>query len=382
MDKLINDLISSYKPTILIVDDSFINIQVMSHILQSEPYNIITARTGGDAIVLAHDYEPDLILLDVIMPLMNGFEVAEKLKSDDATKNIPILFVTCKSSDEEIKMGYQLGADDYVTKPFNAEELKKKVKTHLALLLLKKQIDINRNKLEQLVEEKNDLVLLTIHDLKNPIYNILALSKILRDDDTITKLELKEYSQAIVKTSDKTLELIKNLIEISQLEEEKMTYSQERFDVSKIIENILENYKYRAREKEIQLNYECNSTNTEINADPKVTYRILDNLVSNVLKYSPKGKNAYIKLLEKNGFLQIEVKDEGPGFTEEDRKKLFSKFANLSSKPSCYEFTSGLGLSVVKKYVESMNGRVWAESEKGKGAKFVVQLPKIVDENM
>jgi two-component system, sensor histidine kinase and response regulator len=381
MESIFEQLINSNQTTILIVDDNFINLQIMSHILQSEPYKIITARNGIDAIELAKLNKPDLILLDLMMPVMNGFEVTENILNDSSTKDIPILFVTCKDSEDEIIKGYNAGAVDYITKPFNPEELKKRVRTHLTLNLLKEKIEKNENKLKDLIEEKKELMAVTIHDLKSPLYNIQMISKIMHEDETLTKSELKEYSQAIVNTSDRILDLIKNLLEFSLLDDGKMKYSPERFDISKIIENSLENYRIRAKEKEIILNYECKSANTVIFADPKLTYQVVDNLVSNVLKFSPRGKNAYIKLFEHNDSLQLEIQDEGPGLTEDDKKKLFHKFTKLSTRPTGDEFSTGLGLSIVKKYVESMNGKIWAESDGSSGAKFIVQLPKIFEEN-
>ncbi len=256
--------------------------------------------------------------------------------------------------------------------------------------------------LAELNREKNEILGIVAHDLKNPVSNIRMLAKLLRDEtETLSSAEITEFSGDIYTVSERMFELITTLLDVSAIEQGTLRFSFSVFEIASLAENVVNNYKARAQAKDIKLHFEQNQ-NTEgleryslvAYADKNATLQVLDNLLSNAVKYSPYGKNVWVRVLDDYAnmltdatptdtllatpqeYIRIEIQDEGPGMTKEDKQKLFGKFTRLSAKPTGGEHSTGLGLSIVKKMVEGMSGKVWVESEEGKGATFVVLLPK------
>lgn len=256
--------------------------------------------------------------------------------------------------------------------------------------------------LAELNREKNEILGIVAHDLKNPVSNIRMLAKLLRDEtETLSLAEITEFSGDIYTVSERMFELITTLLDVSAIEQGTLRFNFSVFEIASLAENVVNNYKARAQAKDIKLHFEQNQ-NTEgleryslvAYADKNATLQVLDNLLSNAVKYSPYGKNVWVRVLddyanmladttpttnllaEPQEYIRIEIQDEGPGMTEEDKQKLFGKFTRLSAKPTGGEHSTGLGLSIVKKMVEGMSGKVWVESVFGKGATFVVLLPK------
>jgi signal transduction histidine kinase/uncharacterized protein (DUF2164 family) len=256
--------------------------------------------------------------------------------------------------------------------------------------------------LAELNREKNEILGIVAHDLKNPVSNIRMLAKLLRDDaSTLTIAEIQEFAGDIHTVSERMFELITTLLDISAIEQGTLRFSFSVFEIASLVENVVNNYKARAQAKDITLHFEQNQNVEGLErysliayADKNATLQTLDNLLSNAVKYSPCGKNVWVRVLDdyaavlnsstpsehllapSQAYVRIEIQDEGPGLTEEDMSKVFGKFTRLSAKPTAGEHSTGLGLSIVKKMVEGMNGKVWVESKPGKGATFVVLLPK------
>jgi signal transduction histidine kinase len=256
--------------------------------------------------------------------------------------------------------------------------------------------------LAELNREKNEILAIVAHDLKNPVSNVRMLSKLLRDDaEKLTTSEVQEFSGDIYTVSERMFELITTLLDVSAIEQGTLRFSYSVFEITSLAENVAHNYKARAGSKDITLNFEQNQNEEGLErypivayADKNATIQVLDNIVSNAIKYSPYGKNVWVRVLEDNQavltdttpqkgllapsqeYVRIEIQDEGPGLTAADKEKVFGKFTRLSAKPTAGEHSTGLGLSIVKRMVEGMNGAVWVESEHGKGATFVVLLPK------
>ncbi len=256
--------------------------------------------------------------------------------------------------------------------------------------------------LAELNREKNEILGIVAHDLKNPVSNIRMLSKLLRDDAaTLTESEVVEFAGDIYTVSERMFELITTLLDVNAIEEGSIRFNFSVFEIASFTESLVHNYRSRANAKDIALHFEQNQNkdgserySVVAYADKNATMQVLDNLLSNAIKYSPYNKNVWVRVLcddysvlndstppqgllaEPQEYVRIEVQDEGPGLTEEDKTKLFGKFTRLSAKPTAGEHSTGLGLSIVKKMVEGMNGKVWVESEVGKGATFIVMLPK------
>ena len=361
------------KPLVLIVDDNPSNIQIVGNHLIQENISIAMAVDGRKAINTAKLKKPDLILLDIMMPEVDGFQVAKELKADPETNHIPIIFLTAKTATEDIIKGFTLGAVDYIVKPFNSSELLVRVHTHLELKRTRDLVETKNRQLETVNNEKNELLGIAAHDLKNPIYNISMLAKVILDEE-LEKDEIQEFAEDIVKTSERMLELIKNLLDINAIEQGKIVINIEPTDIAELTFVTVDSYFERANAKQIKLEYINELNNIFVMADRNALLQVLDNLISNAIKYSPFDKNIFISLSNKENKTILSVRDEGPGLDEKDKAKLFGKFARLSPQPTGGEHSTGLGLSIVKRYVESMDATIIVETEIGKGCDFIVEF--------
>ncbi len=363
---------------ILIVDDVPENLQVLGSMLQRKGYDVNVASSGMDALTLVGKQPPDLILLDVAMPQMDGFQVCETLKNGELTKDIPVVFLTAHSDKERIVRGFQVGGVDYITKPFHAAELLARVRTHLELKFSREQLLHRSEQMKALNDEKNELLGIVAHDLKNPLNGIRGIAEVLMKDMTLTPEQTQEFYGSIYDSSEKMFTLIKNLLNVNAIERGGIKFDIQPIALAGILEHIVNDYRQRAQAKEITLHLDNQSVMPI--ADETGLVQVLDNLISNAIKYSPNGKSIFIKTevttVDETPRVRVAVRDEGPGFSDDDKTKLFGKFARLSAKPTGGEHSTGLGLSIVKKMVEAMNGQVWCESEFGKGATFIVEFPE------
>jgi signal transduction histidine kinase len=228
--------------------------------------------------------------------------------------------------------------------------------------------------LREINQEKNELMGIVAHDLKNPIGAVRSYAEMI-ENKTIKGDDVVIASGQIVHVSNRMLELVKNLLDMNQLESGGLQFNMVSFDISPVVESVVYQYHAPAEAKQIKLHYIQESPENIASADEQALMQVLDNLMSNAVKYSPYGKNVFVRVKRNDKAVRVEVRDEGEGISEEDMKKLFGKFARLSAQPTGGEHSTGLGLSIVKKMVEAMNGRVWCESEVGKGATFMVELP-------
>ena len=362
---------------VLIVDDTPKNIQLAATLLQNEGYEIHYAMDGFKALEILRHNLVDLILLDVMMPEMDGFEVCKKLKAEPAMANIPVIFLTAKSDVDGIKKGFELGAVDYITKPFYSDELLARVRTHLALKSANEELHQKNLHLEKLNNEKNELLKIVSHDLKNPLAVIISLTNLLQIN--LLKLAQEDLTRIfshIMDSAQFLLSMVNNLLDVNRLESENFQLHNEDVDLKEILQELTDRYSEAFKAKNLTFNGDVNDQSLVFTLDRQVITQILDNLISNAIKFSPGGKKIGVQISRKNSIIHFEVKDEGPGLTDDDKAHLFQKFRKLSAQPTGKEHSTGLGLSIVRKLVELMDGKIWAESDgKDKGSSFIFQLP-------
>ncbi len=229
-------------------------------------------------------------------------------------------------------------------------------------------------KLNDLNREKNEIIGIVAHDLKNPISAVHGLAELVQSGFAEPE-QVPEITRQIVATANRMLQLVRNLLDVNRLESGTVQFNFVDFDITPMVETTIAQYTPLAEAKDISLRYHKETDSSTIIADEQATMQILDNLISNAVKYSPHGKQVFIRVSSTLHSVRLEVEDEGPGLSDDDKPKLFGKFARLSARPTGGEYSTGLGLSIVKKMVEAMNGRVWCESDLGKGATFIVELP-------
>ncbi|MEQ8155018.1 MAG: response regulator [Clostridiaceae bacterium] len=353
------------QPEILLIDDTPEQIEFVVSILRENNYRLRVATKGSTALKLLEQHQPDLILLDVYMPEMNGFEVCETIKSDSAFNNIPIIFLTASNDDESIKKGFEVGAQDYVVKPFNIPELLARVNTHIKL---KQQSD----SLKEAYSELDSFCYSVSHDLKAPLFSIKKLTEYLASDYTdALDSDGQELVMNIEEKSNEVITLIDRLLEFSRMC--NMEMETEVIDLMQVFIDVYDELRKLQPENKVSFNV-CELPN--INGDPIMIRLLVLNILSNALKYTRNREIAMIEvtLSESKNEYTISVKDNGAGFDMKYSSKLFGMFQRLHS---ANEFEgSGVGLAITQRILKRHNGRAWITGEVDKGATFCFSLPK------
>jgi two-component system, sensor histidine kinase and response regulator len=360
---------------ILIVDDTPDNINVLKNILSPDGYQFYISTNGELAINVATKNIPDLILMDVMMPGIDGFETCKRLKNIEATKDIPIIFITAKNEPEDIVKGFKFGGVDYITKPLRSEEVCARVKTHLTIKGLMDELE-NKNKLlEETNELKNKFIGMASHDLRNPLASITGFSKILIEEkNDLTDEEINEFSNIIFSVSSNMSNLVENILDVSIIESGKLELNYQTHSILKLIEERVKIFKVFGNKKNIEIRINS-SIIAEFLFDSDRITQVIDNLLSNAVKFSPYGKEIIVTLEKNDNFAKISVKDQGPGIDEEEQAKLYNPFQKLSAKPTGGETSTGLGLTIAKKLVDGHNGKIDILSEKNIGTTFSFSIP-------
>ncbi len=352
--------------SILIVDDNHENIKVLGIALKDKDYNLTVAFNGPDALEILDTTAVDLVLLDVMMPGMDGFEVCRRVKANPNLKDIPIIFITALTETSNIVKGFEVGGVDYITKPFKKEELFARVNTQL-------QIQNQRRQLEQTIQSRDKLYSIIAHDLRSPLANIktilTALSEGHIDHDSFETLVPMPQ-----KSTNETYDLLENLLYWSRSQLDNLKPQKGECDVKSIVTETFDLLKPNADKKEILLEMELNGAK-EMLADKNMMKTVLRNLTSNAIKFTPKGGTITLATGEDNGYTQLLVKDTGLGIKKENIEKLFNKSSNFTTTGTESEKGSGLGLKLTYEFVKQHGGEINVESEEGKGSVFTVSIP-------
>jgi two-component system sensor histidine kinase/response regulator len=354
---------------ILVVDDQPTNIQIVGVVLGNMGHEIIPAADGPTALKRIALRAPDLILLDMLMPGMDGCEVCREIKENPDWKDIPVIFLSAADDKDLIVRALNSGGVDYITKPFNQSELISRVRTQLALKR-------TRDRLVQLAEDKDELVGILTHDLKNHIGGMNMSAELLgRQIARYNDEKLTQLSQNIVRSSSQLLAFVKEFL-ANAATDYGLSVSLAPLNPLEIFKAIIQQHQEAARRKDLQIQTDFPALEIKALADPTALDQVLDNLLSNAVKFSPPGKKIYasVRIIEKN--VELIIRDEGPGFTPEDKEKMFRRYGRLSARPTGGEPSTGLGLSIVKKLVQAMNGDLICESNLGHGATFTVRLTR------
>jgi len=355
-------------PAILIVDDLPKNIQIVAKFLTDEGYNLFFAQNGEAALKLIKSRSFDLILLDVMMPTMDGFEVCSEIKKNDDIKDIPIIFLTAKADEQSFSKGFALGGVDYITKPFNPVELLTRVKNHIKLRQHEKEL-LNLNKTK-------DLLLSVIsHDLKVPFYNIISLGEMLLGNfESVDNLTKKEIIANIVESSRSSYNLLDNLLNWTRLQTGRIAFHPERVDLNQVIGEVMSFIRSQAMNKEVHCEVES-LEEIYLNADVNMLQAIIRNLVSNAIKYTPRGGSVILKTMKDGRKIKIVVSDTGIGMSKEKSGQLLTNQQIESTPGTENEPGTGFGLLLINEFIKIHNGDLEIESTLKKGTSFIITLP-------
>lgn len=349
---------------ILVVDDQSANVRVVSTLLARHGYEVIAAYSGTEALQCYREQRPDLILLDMMMPGMDGFDVLAALRASPEPLNVPVVFVTAAHDHDLLLRAFDAGAVDYVTKPFLPEELLARVNAHIGLKL-------TRDRLERVAREREELVNLVAHDLKNPLTSVLFASDVLRNNACKPE-RVPRYLQMIHESAKDALGYIRHYLE----RQAGRVHRQERraCSLNTVIDWLVDRYEMQLEAHGITVEVTHAPAEAGVAIDERVLRQVAENLVTNAMKYAPGGPLLLAGRAGAPGYWQLVVADRGPGIAPERQRELFRPFVRLH-EGAREDGSSGLGLSLAKQIIQDGGGQLWYEPREGGGALFVIELP-------
>ncbi len=369
---------------ILVVDDNLQNRMLVEAHLAAAGYAVTLAEDGEQAVEMFVRNMPDVVLLDVVMPKMDGFEACRRMRAVRHGAEAAIVFLTALSEMGAHQDAMQAGADDFLTKPINRTELLMRVRSLVWMKRLKEGLrngyDLIRSQREALFvaqRQKEETITYIVHDLQNPLASILANAEFLIGQEALSP-ELRDASHDMLEASRAMQRMVQNLLDISRSEDGALLPSTQAIDLAEMVKAIGVEMTYRLAEKKLRLETAFEVDGIKVNADPDLLRRLIENLLDNAFKYSP--QNAAVEIsarLSDDDAVEFRVVDHGIGVPEEMREQVFEKYVRLERETTRGRRAGrGLGLAFCRLAVEVHGGRIWVEDAKPSGAAFCVRLPR------
>lgn len=362
--------------SILVVDDVISNVLLLKVLLAAQKFNVITASNGMEAIDITKKQQPDLILLDVMMPGMSGFEVAQKLKNDPEVQHIPIIFLTALNSTADIVTGFKVGANDFISKPFNKEELVIRVSHQISLIAAKRIILQKTEELKKTIQGRDKMYSVIAHDLRSPLGSIKMVLNmfVMTMSPQMIGEEQYEMLDSANKSTEELFNLLDNLLKWTKTQTGRLTVVFQDFELVKSISGVLEIFSLVSSSKNIELIFDSNEE-INVRGDIDIVKTITRNLLSNAIKFSFSGSKIIIEVKKIDNMAVVSVKDFGKGMSQEEQQKLFNSETHFSKYGTNNEEGSGLGLLLCKDFATKNRGDLWLQSEEGKGSTFFFSIP-------
>ncbi|GAK60717.1 response regulator receiver sensor signal transduction histidine kinase [Candidatus Vecturithrix granuli] len=365
------------KGTVLIVDDNPTHLIVLSDYLTADGFDILCAQDGESAIQRAEQEHPDIILLDILMPGLDGFEICRLLKDQSVTREIPVIFMTALTEMNDKLNAFKAGGVDYITKPLQLPEVLVRINVHLTLKRQQQHIQRQNAQLKQLNHDKDRFFSIIAHDLRGSLNSLRDLTRITAENFEIYSLpKLKEMIRMQFQTTDNLSKLLENLLIWARVQQGMIEYQPQKLDLENVITWNIQLAMLRAKQKQIPLTTTIAKKTHIVHADFNMLDTIVRNLISNALKFTHSGGSIVVAATADERNVTMSVADTGIGIPSEDLPKLFRidfKYKHLGTE---HEPGTGLGLILCKEFVEKNGGNIWVESTEGKGSTFYVSFPK------
>ncbi len=386
---------ASFKPvTVLVVDDEAGDRELLRELLEKEGYLVLEAESGEEALRLAMEASPRLILLDVMMPDLNGYEVCRRLREEPRTRFIPVVMVTAHGDLEHRLLGIEAGADEFLLKPVNLSELTARVRSLLRLRAYHDDLEESHRRLKESEELREKLTSLIIHDLNGPLSTILFnVSVVLADPEGRLGEREKIFLQRALQSGEQLAQMVRNLLDISRMEEGKLLLHKEPLQVADLIKENLAAVREQAVGRGIHLDADLPPLLPLVQGDRELLGRVLSNLLWNALDYTPQGGSIRVTARHVRGamigvrgpggqpptpddeLVEVRVQDTGVGIPKAYQEKIFEKFTQIGVGVEKGRRGTGLGLTFCKLAVEAHGGTIWVESQEGRGSTFIFTLP-------
>ena len=366
-------------PVILVVDDTEDNLDLLEFALKRKPVTMLRASSGKECLQVATETSPDVILLDIQMPEMDGYETLSHLRANPVTSKIPVIFLTAQRKDPaSIEKGLMLGADEYLTKPIDTDELLVRTRTLVRLKRIEAELE----------RTKADFMAMLVHDLRSPLAGIKDVIAFIRELETNKESMVEDHFvllRASQESAERMLQLINDLLDVSKYEAGKITLQKEVASVVPIVQRVCKQMEFQYRQKPVEIITDLPADLPKVSIDAPKVAQVFMNLLSNALKFTPAGGTVTITArpateqldgeLESKDVLHVIVKDSGVGIPAEELPTLFERYKQASSARKTRQKGTGLGLTICRLIVEAHGGRITAESEVGKSTAFHFSLP-------
>ena len=364
---------SDYK--ILIVDDVVSNVLLLKILLTNEKFQVCTANCGNACIEQAKKEHPDLILLDVMMPDISGFDTAVILKKDPETKDIPIIFLTALNTPADLVKGFQVGANDFLTKPFNKEELVMRVVQQISLVAAKRIIIQQNEELKRTISNRDKMYSVIAHDLRSPMASIrmvLNLAVSVVSPDTVGE-EIYNLLDKANRESEETHDLLDNLLKWAKSQTGRLNVVYQDMDLNEVVPGVVDIFITIAEMKKVKLQFIPNNDKFEVHADNDMIKTVIRNFISNAIKFSREDSSIEVFITRQDDFAKISIRDHGVGIAPERLDTLFH--GGETTYGTGGEEGSGLGLQLCADFARKNGGDVMVESTLGEGSTFSCLIP-------
>lgn len=358
-----------YIPNILIVDDVLANLRLLDHILREKGYKVRPVTNGTLALQVAEKEKPDLVLLDIMMPDIDGFEVCRRFKENPKLSDVPIIFISALNDTKDIVKALTSGGADYITKPFKAEEVRVRVATHLNIYFQQKE-------LQKLNAQKDKFFSIIAHDLRGPFSSFLGVTQLL--DEMLPELsreEIRDFAASMRTSATNLYSLLENLLQWAKNQQGLTPFTPMKELMLSLVNESILTLLEPAKNKGIEIVNNIDG-DIEVFADKNMLQTVIRNLVSNAIKFTPKGGNITLSAKANSASdVEISVKDSGIGMNETMVNNLFQLDAKTNRPGTEGEMSTGIGLLLCKDFVETHGGEIRVESEEGKGSVFHFNIP-------
>jgi len=363
-------------PSILIVDDTPTNLQLLSEIFKGQGYEIRAALSGRLALLSIHNNPPDLILLDVAMPDISGYEVCRQLKEDDALKDIPVIFVSGIQDNNTIIKAFSIGGVDYITKPFAVREVLARVKTHLELRRQQRELQDNNVQLRTLEELRDNLVHMIVHDMRNPLLNTHGcLEKVLGMKDLALPSSVTDYLREALDSTQHLMVMMNSILDVSRMEAGLIPLQLSEVDLAVMIQDSIQNAALLKKVRILDLEI-VGGAQTKILGDPGLLARVIDNLLANALTYTSETTGEiHFRIDSFDETVRVSIQDNGQGIPQEYHQKIFEKFYQVNSALNGQRHSTGLGLTFCQLAVEAHGGCIGVQSAEARGSLYWIEFP-------
>lgn len=376
-----SDGASESSADILIVDDTSANLELLSGMLRGSGYRVRPVPNGRLALMAAAKRVPDLVLLDINMPEMDGFEVCRRFKLDERLQAVPIIFISALSDTQDKVRAFKAGGVDYVTKPFQFEEVEARVANHVELRRLQRDLEGKNqalaesyDRLKELERMRDSLTHMIVHDMRSPLTSVNCFLEVLKMK-AAGRLDEKAlgYLDKVDQQVSNVIDMVNNVLDLSRLEGGKMPVKIGVVELGSLLDQAVEGSGIHAQRVVVETG---GHAKTAVSCDQNLVVRVLGNLLGNALKFTPSGESVKVLVEVRDDDVEVSVRDQGPGIPDKYQGRVFDKFFQTDDGRQRKEFSSGLGLAFCKMALEAHGQHVGVESHEGDGSRFYFTLAR------